>query len=115
MQDPDCPGSPDEGYYLETKDPQDEAEWQTKEDTELAEWCGVEPETETVGESQEEEAEPPKKKRPRTLRIQKLVTYSIYVQYDVYSTFVNEKKFTCEYWRTVMRTINISFTCSNTF
>ena len=62
MQDPDCPGSPDEGYYPEMKDPQDEAEWQTKEDTEMAEWCGVEPETETVGESQEEEAEPPKEK-----------------------------------------------------
>ena len=26
MQDPDCPGSPDEGYYPEMKDPQDEAE-----------------------------------------------------------------------------------------
>ena len=38
----------------------------------MAERCGVEPETETVGESQEEEAEPPKKKRPRTLRIRKL-------------------------------------------
>ena len=65
------PGSPDEAYDPETKDLQDEAERQTKEDAEMAERCGVEPKTETVGESQEE-AEPPKKKRPRILRIRKL-------------------------------------------
>ena len=73
MEDPDYPGSPDEAYDPETKDPQDEAERQTKEDAEMAERCGVEPEAETVGESQEEEeAEPPKKKCPRTLRIRNL-------------------------------------------
>ena len=36
---------------------------------EMAEQCGVEPETETVSESQEEEVEPPKKKRPCILQI----------------------------------------------
>ena len=36
---------------------------------EMAEQCSVEPETETVSESQEEEVEPPKKKRPCILQI----------------------------------------------
>ena len=38
-------------------------------DAEMAEQCSVEPETETVSESQEEEVEQPKKKCPHILQI----------------------------------------------